>query len=106
MTLLLFGWFLVSLQRGAYRYQFNRFGFVVVGSSLIGLSISCFMGLQTFGRVWSFFVLTVISVNDAAAYFVGSAIGRTPLIKLSPNKTLEGYLGGAIITVILTALMA
>jgi phosphatidate cytidylyltransferase len=65
--------------------------------------VACFLGLQDFGRGWNVYVFTIISFNDAAAYFVGSAIGKTPLIKLSPNKTLEGYLGGACVTVLLTA---
>ena len=30
------------------------------------------------------------------------AFGRTPLIKLSPNKTVEGFLGGAFMTFIFT----
>lgn len=28
----------------------------------------------------------------------GFSIGRTPLIKLSPKKTWEGFIGGALVT--------
>ena len=35
-----------------------------------------------------------IMLNDSFAYFTGKAIGRTPFSKISPNKTLEGVLGG------------
>lgn len=31
---------------------------------------------------------------DTGAYFVGKNLGRTPLIKISPKKTVEGALGG------------
>jgi phosphatidate cytidylyltransferase len=34
------------------------------------------------------------------AYMFGFFFGRTPLIKLSPKKTWEGFIGGAISTVI------
>ena len=37
-------------------------------------------------------------MNDAAAYFVGKSFGRHKLIKLSPNKTWEGFLGGFVLT--------
>lgn len=41
-------------------------------------------------------LLTVLCVAmaDTGAYFVGRALGRTPLSPASPKKTLEGALGG------------
>ncbi len=36
---------------------------------------------------------------DVGGYFVGSAIGRSPLSEASPNKTVEGLIGGMITTV-------
>ena len=41
-------------------------------------------------------------MNDACAYFAGRAFGRHHLIGLSPNKTIEGFIGGAVICVIIT----
>jgi phosphatidate cytidylyltransferase len=42
-----------------------------------------------------------VVANDTGALFVGSAIGRTPLRHwISPNKTVEGFIGGAMLTVI------
>lgn len=36
-------------------------------------------------------------VSDSGAYFVGRSLGRTPLHKrVSPKKTIEGWLGGGI----------
>jgi phosphatidate cytidylyltransferase len=43
-----------------------------------------------------------VIVNDIMAYFAGKAFGRTPLIKLSPKKTWEGFIGGATLTVLLS----
>jgi len=40
-------------------------------------------------------------INDTAAYGVGSAIGRHKLaVKISPNKTIEGFVGSIIISVV------
>ncbi len=42
-----------------------------------------------------------VVANDVGALFVGSAVGRTPLRHwISPNKTVEGFMGGAFLTVI------
>ncbi|NBO32854.1 MAG: hypothetical protein EBV02_00565 [Actinobacteria bacterium] len=46
-----------------------------------------------------FIAVLGIAANDIGAYFVGSAIGRTPLRQsISPNKTFEGLIGGTIAT--------
>ena len=37
-----------------------------------------------------------VIVNDITAYLFGIFFGKTPLIKLSPNKTWEGFIGGII----------
>ena len=34
--------------------------------------------------------------HDVGAFFIGRAAGRTPLSALSPNKTVEGLLGGMV----------
>jgi phosphatidate cytidylyltransferase len=48
-----------------------------------------------------------IWMNDMFAYFIGKAIGRTPLIPIiSPGKTIEGTIGGMLMTVISGLLMA
>ncbi|MCB0967838.1 MAG: phosphatidate cytidylyltransferase [Ilumatobacter sp.] len=41
-----------------------------------------------------------IVANDVGALFIGSAAGRTPLRRwISPNKTVEGLVGGAFFTI-------
>lgn len=37
---------------------------------------------------------------DVGAFFSGRSMGRTPLTSVSPNKTVEGLVGGAIMTVV------
>lgn len=41
----------------------------------------------------------MIVCNDVMAYLFGFFFGRTPLIKLSPKKTWEGFIGGGFATV-------
>ena len=53
------------------------------------------------GLIWYVMPMIIITINDIGAYMIGFFGGRTPLIKLSPKKTKEGFIGGAIITMIL-----
>ncbi|RYG52112.1 MAG: phosphatidate cytidylyltransferase [Chitinophagaceae bacterium] len=41
-----------------------------------------------------------IWINDTMAYIVGSFIGKTPFSPISPKKTWEGTIGGAILCVL------
>ncbi len=36
---------------------------------------------------------------DIGGYFIGQALGRSPLTEVSPNKTIEGLLGGTVATI-------
>lgn len=58
--------------------------------------------LSIISIVFRFIVpVSMIVINDVMAYMFGFFFGRTPLIKLSPKKTWEGFIGGGISTVIL-----
>ena len=53
------------------------------------------------GLMWYVLPMGIITINDIAAYMVGFFVGKTPLIKLSPKKTQEGFVGGGILTLLL-----
>ena len=46
--------------------------------------------------------IMMVIINDVMAYMFGFFMGRTPLIKLSPKKTWEGFIGGGISTVFMS----
>ena len=58
------------------------------------------------GRRWTMFAVLSVVLNDASAYFCGKLFGRHHLIGLSPNKTIEGFLGAIVCNVIATYIMA
>lgn len=93
-------WFCLSLRRGGLRYQFSRFGFSVIMAFVIALNCVASQMFYQLGVFWVIFVPIVIACNDCWAYLTGITFGKTLLIKLSPNKTLEGFIGGAIATFI------
>ncbi|HZD23888.1 MAG TPA: phosphatidate cytidylyltransferase, partial [Acidimicrobiia bacterium] len=54
-----------------------------------------------------FFLVLVIATSDVGAYFVGRALGRRPLAaRVSPNKTVEGFIGGLAFGLIVAAVLA
>lgn len=53
------------------------------------------------GLIWFIVPVLMIVINDVMAYLFGFFFGKTPLIKLSPKKTWEGFIGGGFATVIL-----
>lgn len=52
------------------------------------------------GLAWLLFVIVVTWLSDTGAYLVGRSLGKHPLSPaISPNKTVEGLLGGLIAAV-------
>ena len=51
-------------------------------------------------------IIFSIWINDTMAYIVGSLIGKTPFSKISPKKTWEGTIGGAILCIVVIAAVA
>lgn len=75
----------------------SEFGLTLLGFCYLPvlLSLAALLFMRQDGRQWFFFVLLIVMLADTFAYFVGSAIGRRPLYsRVSPNKSMEGALGG------------
>ncbi|MDQ1245565.1 MAG: phosphatidate cytidylyltransferase [Campylobacterota bacterium] len=49
---------------------------------------------QDYGILSLLWLLVVVALTDIGAYAVGKSMGKTPFSSTSPNKTLEGVLGG------------
>jgi phosphatidate cytidylyltransferase len=52
------------------------------------------------GMIWFLLPSCLVITNDIFAYICGITFGRTQLIKLSPKKTVEGFVGAWLFTVI------
>jgi phosphatidate cytidylyltransferase len=57
------------------------------------------------GMLWFFLPVSLVIINDIFAYICGITFGRTPLIQISPKKTVEGFVGAWICTVIIGFLL-
>jgi CDP-diglyceride synthetase len=83
--------------------SFLLYGAHYVYTALFPLII--FIMRQEKRGVFHIFLLFFLAwFNDAAAYFIGSFFGRTRgIVKYSPNKSLEGYAGAFVLTILLAA---
>lgn len=58
-----------------------------------------------FGKKWLVFLYLVIWASDIGAYYVGTAFGKHRLYeKISPKKSIEGLLGGALASLVVALL--
>lgn len=79
------------------------------GLLYISLSWGLMINMRTIGVVFSdaidlgwilpLIIIASIWINDTMAYIVGSLIGKTKFTSISPNKTIEGTVGGIILAV-------
>ena len=98
---------LFSKQFNLKNIGYSLFGLLYISVSwglMIDLraeGIIVFGGLFTFDLGWVLPCVLIASIwiNDTMAYIVGSLIGKTPLSSISPKKTWEGTLGGAILAI-------
>jgi phosphatidate cytidylyltransferase len=54
-----------------------------------------------YGVIALFWLLVIVAGTDVGAYVVGKSIGKTKFSETSPNKTLEGVIGGVVIATLL-----
>ncbi|TQS35451.1 hypothetical protein Golomagni_04128 [Golovinomyces magnicellulatus] len=95
-----FVFFVGSLQAGNYRFQFTQFAWTHMALYLVVVQAHFIMNNIFEGMIWFFLPVSLVICNDTFAYICGITFGRTQLIKLSPKKTVEGFVGAWILTII------
>ncbi|KAG5175872.1 phosphatidate cytidylyltransferase [Tribonema minus] len=95
----------LTLKKGFYRYQVGQLTWTIVTICMIVAQLK-FVAHNIFsGLFWFFFPCSLVICNDCFAYFCGMTLGRkiikAPFLKISPNKTWEGFLGAMVFTVVI-----
>ena len=93
--LILFIYFIIILEIFLY---FEKYKFIPI--IYITLSLICFFNIDFKElNILDFNLLIIIIITfDIFSYFFGKTIGKTKLINISPKKTIEGLVGGIILS--------
>lgn len=59
-----------------------------------------------YGTMTLLWLLVIVASTDIGAYFVGKSVGKTKFCETSPNKTIEGLVGGLFFAIILGTLFS
>jgi phosphatidate cytidylyltransferase len=98
--------FVLSLKKTYYLKQFTLFGYTHLALLLIVIQSNLMIQNVFDGIIWFLLSVSLIICNDIMAYIFGFFFGKTKLIKLSPKKTWEGFIGGAFATLIFGFLLS
>lgn len=86
-------------------YTIDEAGFPVLVSLYVGMGFQNFVNARTEGLVVLLFGLFIVWATDIGAYMVGRRFGQRKLWpEISPNKTIEGALGGIASAVVVALL--
>jgi phosphatidate cytidylyltransferase len=87
------------------RFSFEDVSFIILSALYVGMGFYFFIDTRFGGLVYIFYSLFIIWATDSGAYFIGRAMGKKKLWpEISPNKTVEGFIGGVICAVLIAVL--
>ena len=85
-------------------YDFTKAGISALTIFYLGFGGYAAVTIRSADLYLFLFILAVIVSTDIGAYFIGSKIGKRKLAPtISPNKTLEGSIGGMVMALIIAA---
>ncbi|GHH96555.1 phosphatidate cytidylyltransferase [Neobacillus kokaensis] len=87
------------------RFNFEDAAFSILSAIYVGIGFFFFIETRQAGLVYIFYTLFIIWATDSGAYFIGKAFGKKKLWpEISPNKTVEGSIGGVVCAVVVAIL--
>lgn len=87
------------------RFTFDDVAFSVLSVLYLGVGFHFFVEIREWNIIYLIYSLFIIWATDSGAYFIGRAIGKRKLWpEISPNKTVEGFIGGIVCAVIVSVL--
>ena len=82
-------------------FTFEDAAFAIMATLYVGIGFYYFMETREVGLTYVVFALLVVWTTDSGAYFTGRKIGKRKLWpEISPNKTIEGFVGGIVWAII------
>ena len=87
------------------KYNISDALYIIGGIVFLGLAFSSFILIREIDLAHIIYLVLITIITDTFAYFTGKFIGKHKLIeKISPKKTIEGSIGGAIVGTVIPVL--
>lgn len=87
-------------------FTFDDAAFVILSTLYVGMGFYYLIVTQGAGVEYIIFALLIVWTTDSGAYFTGRSFGKRKLWPdISPNKTVEGFVGGIVIAVVAAVIM-
>lgn len=87
-------------------YHFEDVVYPIASSFYVGMGFHSLILARTSGLNKVLLALLIVWATDIGAYMIGRQLGKTKLLpKVSPNKTVEGSLGGIVSAVVVALIM-
>lgn len=113
--ILLLSLFIFFISHFFYREQIlANIAIAFLGFIYVTVALTCVLKIlylhsvshPNLGKWWCIYLLVVTKSTDIGAYLIGSLIGKRKIAtRLSPNKTLEGSIGGLFFSIFSSLLM-
>ena len=82
-------------------FTFEDAAFSIMTTLYVGIGFYYFIETREVGLTYVVFALLVVWTTDSGAYFTGRKLGKRKLWpEISPNKTVEGFVGGIVWAII------
>jgi phosphatidate cytidylyltransferase len=86
------------------KFTFDEASFALLSTLYVGFGFYYFMETRFIGLHYMFYALFIIWATDTGAYFTGRAFGKRKLWpEISPNKTVEGSIGGIVCALVVAS---
>ncbi|AGK53083.1 phosphatidate cytidylyltransferase [Bacillus sp. 1NLA3E] len=87
------------------RFTFEDVGFSTLAIIYVGTGFYYLIETREADLIYIFYSLFIIWATDSGAYFIGRAFGKNKLWpEISPNKTVEGFIGGILCALVVAVL--
>ena len=83
------------------KYQFDDVSLIFIMSLIVATAVETIIHIYTISGFIMIYIVILNYATDAGAYFIGYCFGKHKLnVRISPNKTIEGSIGGFLISVL------
>lgn len=88
------------------KFTYDDVAFIVLSTIYVGIGFHYLYETREAGIAYIILALVIVWVTDSGAYFTGRKLGKRKLWpEISPNKTIEGFVGGIVLAVIGAVIM-